>query len=274
MGASRRVIAIGLVTAWLQAGSLLAQRPVIPQPHPSNQRHARAVIVDTDAGPDDLMAIAFLLSRRDVHIEAVTVTVGLAHPVQGAANVLRLLELAGRGDTPVFVGRETPLAGAREFPADWRRLSDELNGVSLPTSSRRPESRGAADFLAERLDDASRPVDLLALGALTNLAEAFNRRPRAAHNLRSVVVMGGAVDVPGNLEPGGIKDNTTAEWNLFVDPVAAAKVFASGARIRLVPLDATEKYRSTSLSGRRFNAAPPHRSGVLSPSCLVPSNHT
>ena len=241
MDTLRSIIAIGLVTAWLPAASLLAQRPVMPQPPPSSQRPTRTVIVDTDAGPDDLMAIAFLLCRRDVHIEAVTVTVGLAHPVPGAANLLRLLELAGRGDTPVFVGRATPLAGAREFPADWRRLSDELPGVSLPSSSRRPESRRAADFLAERLDDASRPVDVLALGALTNLAEAFSQRPTAARKLRSLVAMGGAVDVPGNLAAGGNTENKTAEWNLFVDPVAAAKVFASEAAIRLIPLDATER---------------------------------
>ena len=231
----------GAIAASLLMGSALAQQPVAPRPAPSTARQSRAVIVDTDAGPDDVMAIAFLLSRRDVHIEAITVALGLAHPARGAVNVLKLLQLAGQVGTPVFVGRETPLSGTREFPAEWRRDSDELKGVSLPTSSRRPESRTAADFLAERLDDGKRPVDVLALGALTNLAEAFNQRPAAARKIRSLVIMGGAVRVPGNLVPGGVTDNKTAEWNLYVDPAAAATVFASGAPIRLVPLDATNK---------------------------------
>src|SRR4029077_3462690 len=92
-------------------------------PRPSPIR--RAVIVDTDAGADDLMAIAFLLSRPDIHVEAITIENGMAHVPAGGRNVLRLLALAGRNDIPVFLGRENPLAGDQEFPAEWRRASDE-----------------------------------------------------------------------------------------------------------------------------------------------------
>lgn len=200
-----------------------------------------AVIVDTDAGPDDLMAIAFLLASPKVRLEAVCVGTGLAHIPAGAANMLNLLELAGRRDVPVYMGRDTPLSGDRQFPPDWRRVSDELPGVTLPRARRSPESRPAREFLAARLNEADQPVDVLALGGLTNLAEAIGLNPAAARAIRHLVIMGGAIRVPGNLADGGATANTTAEWNFFIDPEAARRVFASGAPIRLVPLDATRR---------------------------------
>jgi len=201
------------------------------------------VIIDTDAGSDDLMAIAFLLTRRDARIEAITIVNGLAHVRPGAANVLRLLELAGRRDIPVYVGRETPLKPTAEFPAEWRKLSDTLPGVELPQASRQPEHETADEYLAKRLADPRHRARILALGPLTNLAEALERAPQSVRGIEELVIMGGAVRVPGNLGDGGYfkTDNTTAEWNMFVDPLAAQKIFAAGAPIRLVPLDATNK---------------------------------
>jgi pyrimidine-specific ribonucleoside hydrolase len=201
------------------------------------------ILVDTDAGTDDLMAIAFLASQSSVRIDAITVVNGLAHPDAGAKNIVRLLDLAGRKDIPVFAGRSTPLQGNAEFPAEWRKTSDGLPGVTLPASSRQPESKPAADYLIERLRDQTRPVRILALGPLTNLAEALKRDPSAVGAIEELVIMGGALRVPGNLGDGGLfkTDNTTAEWNIFVDPLAARIVFRSGVPIRLIPLDATNK---------------------------------
>jgi len=189
------------------------------------------------------LAIAFLLSRPDIHLEAITIANGMAHVQAGGRNVLRLLELAGHRDVPVFLGHDTPLSGSAEFPAPWRRASDDLPGVTLPDPAREPESRDAADYLSKRLSDAVHPVQVLALGPLTNLAEAFMRNPRAARAVRQLVIMGGAIGVPGNLGDGGLfkTDNVTAEWNMFIDPAAARALFASGAPIRLVPLDATQR---------------------------------
>jgi pyrimidine-specific ribonucleoside hydrolase len=219
------------------AALLSAQAP----PRPSPLR--RAVIVDTDAGADDLMAIAFLLSRPDIHVEAITIENGMAHVQAGGRNVLRLLALAGRNDIPVYLGRQTPLYGSQEFPAEWRRFSDELPGITLPEPKRSVDSRDAPDYLLKRLLDAAHPVQVLALGPLTNLAEVFSHTPRAAHTGRQLVIMGGAVRVSGNLGDGGVfkTDNTSAEWNMFIDPAAAKIVFTSGAPIRLVPLDATQR---------------------------------
>jgi inosine-uridine nucleoside N-ribohydrolase len=197
----------------------------------------RTVIVDTDAGPDDLMAIAYLLRRPDVRLDAITISYGLAHQEPGGRNVLRLLEAAGRRDVPVFLGRGTPDGEHHPFPDAWRAEADAMAGVSWPEPSRSVERRPAADFLIERLADRSRPVDVLALGALTNLAEALARSRGAA--ARSLVIMGGAIDVPGNIPAGGPSANTTAEWNLHADPAAARRVLGSGLPILLVPLDAT-----------------------------------
>jgi inosine-uridine nucleoside N-ribohydrolase len=212
------------------------------------------VIVDTDAGPDDFMALAFLLSTPRARIEAVTITTGLAHPEAGAANVLGLLQLAGRGDVPVYIGRAMPIAGTSEFPAGWRRLSDELPGVDLPEPKRKVEATPAHEFLAARLAEPRR-VTVLALGGLTNLAEAFRITPAAARGVDRLVIMGGALKVPGNLVDGGNTTNATAEWNFFIDPEAARRVFASGALIHLVPLDVTQKVALDSMFQRMFLGA-------------------
>jgi inosine-uridine nucleoside N-ribohydrolase len=204
---------------------------------------AASVIIDTDVGSDDLMAIGFLLSRPDVQIEALTVSNGLAHVPAGGKNLLRLLELAGRSNIPVYLGRQHPMQGDAAFPDDWRRMSDQLPGVHLPTAKRQVETVPASRFLAQRLRDRSHPVRILALGPLTNVAEAFQQTLDARATLEELVIMGGAIHEKGNLGDGGAfkTSNAFAEWNIFVDPLAADVVFRSGVTIRLVPLDATSR---------------------------------
>lgn len=220
---------------------------VAPRVHGKEPRSAPPILVDTDAGADDLMALAFLLSRPDVRVEAITVANGVAHVPAGGRNILRLLALARRDGIPVYLGRETPLAGNAEFPTEWRKAADELSGVALPQASHQPQTESAAKFLARRLSDRAHPVRILALGPLTNLAEALDSVPPASRTQTEIVIMGGAFGVRGNLGDGGAlhTNNTTAEWNFFVDPVAAGKVLAAGGvknfTVRLVPLDATNQ---------------------------------
>ena len=218
---------------------------------------AQPVLIDTDAGSDDFMAIAFLLSHPSVRIEAITVANGMAHVEPGARNLVRLLELAGRREIPVFAGRSAPLRGKAEFPAEWRRISDELPGVMLPATSRQPVRRRAADYLIERLKNGRQPVRILALGPLTNLGEALQRDPSVAAGIQEIVIMGGAVRAPGNLTDGDVfhTANKTAEWNMFVDPWAARIVFRSGVHIRLIPLDATNKVPIGAEFLREFRSA-------------------
>ena len=233
-----------LLTAALLSWRVLAQ-PSTP------------VIIDTDAGSDDLMAIAFLLSHRDVRIEAITIANGLAHVGAGASNVVRLLDLAGHREIPVYIGSERPLRGNAEFPAEWRRNADLLPGVQLPKGGRKPEPRPAADYLADRLRESGKPARILALGPLTNLAAALRRIGAAPGSVERIVIMGGAIDVPGNLGDGGAfkTANKTAEWNIFVDPLAADIVFRSGIPLCLVALDATNEVKIDQTFLNEFRAS-------------------
>jgi pyrimidine-specific ribonucleoside hydrolase len=238
--ASLSAVLSGFLLAFL---ALFGSTRLAAQTPPRISPLRRAVIIDTDAGADDLLAIAFLLSRPDVHVEAITIVNGLAHVPAGGRNVLRLLALAGRKDIPVYLGRDTPLSGTQEFPAAWRSATDELSEITLPEPARSVESRSAADYLLKRLLDAAHPVQVLTLGPLTNLAEVFSHTPRAARTGRQLVIFGGAIRVSGDLGEGGSfqTENASAEWNMYVDPAAAKIVFTSGAPIRLVPLDATQR---------------------------------
>jgi len=194
------------------------------------------VIVDTDAGADDLIALLWLMRQPDIKIEAVTIGQGLAHPAEGAESVLRLLEAAGLTAIPVYIGMDRPVLGTGTFPAAWRAVTDRLLRDEFPAARRRPEPRGAAKFLAERLMDVRRPVRVLALGPLTNLGQAIALEPRTGPGLQELIWMGGALDVPGN-----VLEVPTAEWNAWVDPEAAERVLGGGWRVRIVPLDATNR---------------------------------
>jgi inosine-uridine nucleoside N-ribohydrolase len=209
----------------------------------SGAQQTPQVVVDTDAGTDDLMAISYLLAGREVDLKAITAVNGLAHVKQGAKNILKLLELAGRTEIPVFVGETHPLAGNAAFPEEWRRLSDNPPDVKLPQSVRSPEKQSAVEYLAKemRLAGGGPSLRILALGPLTNIAKALEAYPSRVRGIRSIVIMGGAISVPGNLGDGGVfkTENKTAEWNMYIDPLAASRVFASGVSIELVPLDAT-----------------------------------
>jgi len=199
------------------------------------------IIVDTDAGTDDMMALAYLLSVPDVRIEAITVVHGLAHVHEGARNVRRLLYLAGKADIPVFDGEERPLKGLRPFPAEWRALSDRLPGVDLPQIADPPSTEDAVTFLKRRLRDPGHRVRILALGPLTHFGIILQNVPEAVKTIDQLVIMGGAVSVRGNLSGGNPEKpaNDLAEWNIYGDPQAADVVFKSGIQTLLVPLDAT-----------------------------------
>jgi pyrimidine-specific ribonucleoside hydrolase len=200
------------------------------------------VVVDTDMGQDDMMALLYLLQRPDLRVEAITVSgTGLAHCEAGVGIALSLLDVADApDDVPVACGPETPLRGTYPFqgafPTSWREATDDAYGIELTESARQPSELPAPEILAAAIHDAGAPVELLALGPLTNVALALRRDPAIVDDLEGVTIMGGALDVPGN-----VIRNAVAEWNIWVDPVSAREVFDSGAEITLVPLDATNE---------------------------------
>ena len=197
------------------------------------------VAVDTDLASDDLVALAFLLSSPDADVVAVTVSgTGEVRCPQGLEVIRGLLALTGDDDVPVACGRSTPLAGDHAFPTEWRDAADEGWGAELPEVAAPAGERTAVDLLSEVLEPGG--VTLLTLGPLTNAADAFRTDPGLAGMVESIVVMGGALDVAGNVprDDGG---PPTAEWNVFVDPTAAGEVLASGAPVVMVGLDATNR---------------------------------
>lgn len=208
----------------------------------------RPVVIDTDMAADDWMALLYLLRRPDVAVKAITVTGdGEAHCESGTRHALGLVALANRGVIPVACGRTTPLQGDHAFPAQWRADVDTLLGLTLPTTTTTAAQQTAVDLLTSVIQASPQQVVLLTIGPLTNVAEAVQRTPALVKNLAMIYIMGGAVEVPGNIaESGAGIDNHVAEWNMYVDPHAAQVVLASGAPITLVPLDATNHVPLTS----------------------------
>lgn len=201
----------------------------------------RPVIIDTDMAADDWMAILYLLNRPDVSVAAITVSgTGEAHCEPGIQNAMSLAALAGHPDIPVSCGRTTPLQGDHAFPQDWRTGVDDLAGLTLPGNPASPAPQSATDLLTAKILSMPDKVTIITLGPLTNLAEALQSAPEIRENVEMVYIMGGAVDVPGNVgeSHAGI-DNPVADWNIYVDPRAAAIVLQSGVPVTLVPLDAT-----------------------------------
>jgi inosine-uridine nucleoside N-ribohydrolase len=199
------------------------------------------LIVDTDLGNDDVLALLFLMQHPGVDLQAITVVgTGLVHCAPGVRNVHGLLELTGYAEIPVSCGREMPLDADHAFPAPWRTAADNLWGLGLPVNDRQPDPRPAPELLAEMLAGQEQPVTFLAVGPLTNLAAMIETHPEAVQKIKRLYIMGGAVEVPGNVydESLGL-ENKTAEWNFYADPLAARRVFESDIPITLVPLDAT-----------------------------------
>jgi len=233
----QKILAFGLMLV-LTACGIQPTPQVTPTPVTGT---ARPVIIDTDMAADDWMAILYLLNRPDVSVTAITVSgTGEAHCEPGIQNAMSLAALAGQPDIPVSCGRTTPLQGDHAFPSDWRTRVDTLAGLTLPGNPAAPAPQSAVDLLTAKTISMPDKVTIIALGPLTNLAEALQAAPEIKENVEMVYIMGGAVDVPGNVgsSHAGI-DNSAADWNIYVDPRAAAIVLQSGAPITLVPLDAT-----------------------------------
>ena len=195
------------------------------------------VIIDTDMAVDDWMAILYLLQHPDVNVLAVTVSgTGEAHCEPGIRNAMNLLALAGNPEIPLACGRETPLLGTNVFPTAWRTGVDAMMGIDLPQNPNPPLETGAVDLLRQTISESPEDVTLVTLGPVTTIAELLQADPALTERIAMIYVMGGAVDVPGNVFQNG---NTTAEWNIFVDPLAAAQMVESGVPVTFIPLDAT-----------------------------------
>jgi inosine-uridine nucleoside N-ribohydrolase len=207
------------------------------------------LVVDTDLAGDDIVALAYLASNPRVDLLAVSVSgTGEVTCPRGAEIATALLAELGRRDVPVACGVSEPLSGNRRFPSAWREAADnawelELREVAVPD-----DAPNAVALLTERISSAARPVTVLTLGPLTNVAQLLTEHPDLIAAIARVVVMGGAVDVPGNVQLDGAVTPLEVEWNFYVDPRAADVVVASSAPVTLVTLDATNSVPVTDTS--------------------------
>lgn len=196
----------------------------------------RPVVVDTDVALEGMMSLLYLVGHEELDIRAVTVSgTGLVHCEQGVEQVLGLLALVEAAEIPVACGPEAPLEGVNAFPTSWRAAADAGYGLEL-SSGRSAADVDAPALIAATIAESTEPVTVYADGPQTNLASALRLDPAIAENIEMAYIMGGAIEVPGNTSR-----NERAEWNIWVDPVAADEVLRSGIPITLVPLDATNQ---------------------------------
>jgi purine nucleosidase len=193
------------------------------------------VYFDCDTGIDDALALAMLLAHPQAYLLGVGTVSGNVDAAQAATNTLRLLALAGREDIPVAVGEMHPLAGTFPGGATDVHGANGIGDIELPDTDMKPAAESAPDMLI-RLARAHRGrLHVIAVGPCTNLAVALDRAPDLPDLVAHVTVMGGAVDLPGNVTPA-------AEANIYSDPGAAARVFAAGWPITLAALDVTTQH--------------------------------
>jgi inosine-uridine nucleoside N-ribohydrolase len=269
---SRRPLLAGAVTlfAGTAALTLIGNRPfpicadIDPNIQATAHQPLQHVIFDGDFAHEDLNALLYLLQHPGVEVEAVTVTgTGEAHCGPGVANALGLLALHGAADIPVSCGPEAPLTGSHAFPAEWRHGADTLYGLTLPPARDAPSTLSAPELIIQVVRRSPGPVGIVAVGPLTNVGAALQAAPDIVPKLEGIYIMGGAVELGGNVGFSGVGiENPVAEWNIYIDPHAANLVLHSGAPITLVPLNATrhapvtpEFYRCLSISQHTPEAA-------------------
>jgi purine nucleosidase len=208
----------------------------------------RKIIIDTDPGQDDAVAILLALAcPEELDVLGITCVAGNVPLELTAKNARMVCELAGKTDVPVFAGCDRPL-GRDLVTAEHVHGKTGLDGPDLPDPRMPLQDRHAVDFIIDTLRRAeSGSVTLCPLGPLTNIATAFHRAPDVVSRVKEIVLMGGAYFEVGNITPA-------AEFNIYVDPQAAGIVYKSGIPIVTMPLDVTHKALVTSSRNDRFRA--------------------
>ena len=240
--------------AVLAAGSLSARLTAAPaapatEQEPAGQKTGRGpfrVIIDTDPGVDDALALLLAMRSPELKIEGITPVAGNVPLDLTLPNALRMVEIAGRTDIPVAAGARVPLV-RRLVTAAYAHGENGLGGAVFPEPKTKPIPLPAAEFIRSVVRKYPGEVTLIPIGPLTNIASALNLDSELAAMVRGIVLMGGSLS-GGNITPA-------AEFNIYVDPEAARIVFQSGIPITMVGLDATRKTSLTEEHVRILEAA-------------------
>jgi purine nucleosidase len=207
----------------------------------------RKIIIDTDPGIDDAVAILLALGSPELEVVGVSAVAGNIPLALTERNARALCELAGRPDVPVYGGCARPM-GRQLVTAERVHGASGLGSLVLPPPSMGVQPQHGVDFLIETLRrEPPHTVTLCALGPLSNLGMALIKAPDIAERVQEIVLMGGASHALGNITP-------TAEFNIYVDPHAADLVLRAGAKLTMAPLDLTYQVLSTQPRVERVRA--------------------
>ena len=207
----------------------------------------RKIIIDTDPGQDDAVAILLALASPELEVLGVTAVAGNVPLALTQRNARIVCELAGRPDIPVYAGCEAPLSRPL-VTAEHVHGKTGLDGPQMDDPTMPLQEAHAVDFIIDTLRrEAPGSVTLCPLGPLTNIATAFQRAPDVVERVAEIVLMGGGFFEGGNITPA-------AEFNIYVDPEAADVVFRSGRPLTVMPLDVTHKALTTKPRIDRFRA--------------------
>lgn len=201
------------------------------------------IIIDTDAGIDDAMAISFAFAHPGIEVVGITSTFGNVPLETATMNALRLCEANGK-DVPVCQGEEKTITKDPLPPPFWVHGKDGLGNINLPPPQKEAHPMDAVEFIAGKLRESPGEITLVPVGSFTNIAWLTIRHPEAVKQARAVVVMGGAAHVTGNVTP-------LAEFNIACDPEAADMVFGADCKVTMVGLDVTG---NTVLTASDFDA--------------------
>lgn len=192
----------------------------------------KKIIIDTDPGVDDSMAILFAFNSPELEVVGLTSIFGNVHTDLATQNALRLVELSGHPAVPVAHGADLPLVVPLSYVADFVHGTDGLGNTYQPPPHGQALDISAAQFIVETVMAQPGEITLVPVGPLTNIALALALEPRIAENVAEVVIMGGAATVNGNVTPA-------AEANIIHDPHAADIVFTANWPVTMVGLDVT-----------------------------------
>ena len=193
---------------------------------------AKKIIIDTDPGTDDAMALMLALNSPELDVRAITVVPGNVVLQQGLDNALRMMSLANRCDIPVAAGAEHPLFQKLTTAEFWHGKNGLAN-IELPPSKCKVDGRFAPDLIIEMVHAAPHEITLVPIGPLTNIALAVEKDPTIVPLVKEVILMGGSI-TGGNV-------NAAAEANIANDPEAAQIVFQAGWPVTMVGLDVSNK---------------------------------
>jgi len=198
----------------------------------------RKIIIDTDPGQDDALAILLALASPELEVLGIVAVAGNIPLALTQVNIRKVCEVAGRPDIQVFAGCDKPML-RKLVTAEYIHGATGLDGYDLPEPTMPLQAQNGVDFIIETLRaEPAGTVTLCTLGPLTNIGTALSRAPDIAQRVAEIVLMGGGYFEGGNVTP-------SAEFNIYVDPDAAEIVFTAGMKTTVLPLDVTHQVLTT-----------------------------